>query len=143
MADVYLIPLTSGLADQYVTVELSGNPYRLRVLWNERGGYYSLSIYTVAGVAIVLGQKMVKNYPLMETHANDLLPDGELYYVLDAKRRPTFDDLATAGNLYYVADGTPEAILPSTVMIEADEQLGTTWDSSLTTWDGGDTTWDM
>jgi len=145
MVTVYKIPLSAGVSDQYISVELAGNPYRLRVTWNEVGGYWSLSIYTVADNPILLNIKMVKNWPLTDLFADDRLPSGELYFVQESGStlRPGFDELAVTHNLFFAEPDASSALVPSTVEVIADDQIGSVWDSQLSTWDGGSTEWDM
>ena len=119
MAALYKIELQPAAADQWVTTVLDGTPYRLRVLWNERGGYFALSIYTPEDDAILENVKMVKNYGLIQRFADIRLPSGELYFVQDngTSERPGFDDLATTHNLYYFQQDKAELPVPAKVVI--------------------------
>ncbi len=103
MALTQRIPLQPNTTDQLVRVELGGNPYILRILWNERGGYFSLTVMTADEAPIVVNVKMVKDYPLVKRFKNTLLPAGELYFVQEKGKsaRPTYADLETNFGLYY------------------------------------------
>ena len=103
MSLIQKIPLQHGTTDQSVSVELDGNPYILRVLWNERFGYFSLSVSAANGAAIVQNVKMVKNFPLVARFRNTLLPAGDLYFVQEkgAADRAAYSDLAVNFGLYY------------------------------------------
>ena len=103
MATLLKIPIQADLSDQTLNVELDGSPYILRVLWNERFGYFSFSMAGSDGLPILTNLKMVKNYPLIGRFKNDLLPSGEIYFVQEVgdEVRPTYDCLATNCNLYY------------------------------------------
>lgn len=144
MALIQKIPLNADTADQTVSIELGGNPYILRVMWNERFGYFSLSVNTIDNLPILTNIKMVKNYPLTAKFKNTLLPFGSFYFIEDRgfKPRALYEDLAVNYNLYYYEpDIEPTAeIVRDTV---AEVVIGTTWDSGFSTWDSGDTTWDM
>lgn len=138
------IPLQSDTTDQLVSVELGNNPYILQVLWNERFGYFSLSIFTANEQPILTNIKMVKNYPLTERFKNTLLPFGNLYFIQEKGNaaRPTYSDLATNFGLYYYeADVVPTAQPVREVVSEA--VIGTVWDSNLSIWDDGLTLWDQ
>ena len=137
------IPLLPATADQTLEIEIGGNPYILRVMWNERFGYFSLSISTADDEPVLTNIKMVKNYPLIGRFKNTLLPVGDFIFIQEkgTTGRPGYYDLATNYGLYYY-EMEQEAI--ATVALETPAALiGTTWDSGLTTWDGGDTLWDQ
>lgn len=142
MALIQKIPLIAGVADQRLGVELDGNPYRLRVVWNERFGYFSLTVMTADEVEILSNVKMVKNYPLTSRFRNTLLPTGSLYFVQEKGKAAEagFDDLGVSFGLYYYE---PDAVVTAQPVVTVSEAvLGTLWDSSLTTWDSGATVWD-
>lgn len=103
MALIQKIPLQPETTDQLVSVELDGNPYILRVLWNERFGYFSLSVSAADETPILMNVKMVKNFPLIRRFQNALLPAGDLYFVQENgfADRATYSDLATNFGLYY------------------------------------------
>ena len=103
MALIQKIPLQPETTDQLVSVELDGNPYILRVLWNERFGYFSLSVSAADETPILRNVKMVKNYPLIGRYKNTLLPAGDLYFVQEKGNadRAAYADLAVNFGLYY------------------------------------------
>lgn len=144
MALLQKIPLKTSTTDQLVTVELGGNPFILRVLWNERFGYYTLSISTLADVVLLENVKMVKNYPLIGRYKDTRLPFGDFYFVQEKAGfdRPGYDDLAVYFNLYYYeAD-----VVAATAVVEQTTTIppvGTSWDRLLTSWDSGSTLWDQ
>ena len=139
------IPLIPDATDQLVDVTLSDNPYTLRVLWNERGGYFSLSIFEREGAVIVENVKMVKNYPLIGRFKNTLLPVGDLYFVDNKNKnpRPLYTSIGTGDYslVYYVPDVVAEPVAVSAQAVAA--MSGSIWDSGLTVFDGGASTWDM
>lgn len=104
--DAYLIPLQNGVADQTLEIELSGNPYILRVLWNVNYEYWSLSIFTVDNEPILQNIKLVKNFNVLVDFKDLRLPPGGIYLLQERGNttRPQFDELGTTHNLYYVED---------------------------------------
>ena len=137
------IPLLPETTDQIVTVELDNRPFTFRILWNERFGYFSMSIFEANGTPIVQNLKMVKNYELLRRFKSTLLPFDELYFIQENGRvdRPGYSDLAVNFGLYYFE---PDIAVTPALVIEAPVvQLGTIWDSGLSTWDGGSSTWDQ
>jgi hypothetical protein len=145
MASIYQIPLLQDEPDQIVDIELDGNPYRLRVFWNDRFGYWALSVYTVSDVIILSAVKMVQDYPLIGRFADTRLPGGDLIFLREkgSALRPSYDDIGVTHNLYYYRPDAPAPALPAVVQPIAQDVIGTVWDSSLSTWDGGETDWDM
>ena len=144
MALIQKIPLQPETTDQLVSVELDGNPYILRVLWNERFGYFSLSVNAADDTPILTNIKMVKNYPLIGRFKSDLLPAGDIYFVQEKGNadRPGYSDLAVNFGLYYYeADAVVTAQPVRQAVPEA--VVGTVWDSNLSTWDTGSTLWDQ
>ena len=129
------IPLLQTTADQTLEIEIGGSPYILRVMWNERFGYFSLSISTADDEPILTNIKMVKNYPLIGRFKNTLLPDGDFIFLQEKGTigRPGYDDLETNYGLYYYE---MESATVDAVSLEPPAALiGTTWDSGTTLWD--------
>ena len=108
------ITLSSDTTDQTIDVVLSGEPYTLRILWNELFGYFSLSVLERAGDVIVENIKMVPNYPLIGRFKDIRLPVGDLYFYneqdIASGIRPSYFSIGTDatetkfGLLYYVPD---------------------------------------
>ena len=137
------IPLQPETSDQLVSVELDGNPYTLRVLWNERAGYFSLSVLTVDLQPILTNIKMVKNYDLTWRFKDTRLPFGNFYFVQENGKadRPGYSDLGVNFGLYYYE---PDVVITAQpVREQVQVAVGTIWDSGLTTWDTCDTLWDQ
>ena len=138
------IPLIADAPDQLLDVVLSGNPYTLRVLWNETHGYWALSIYEREGDVILSNIKMVKDYPLIGRFKDTRLPEGEIYFI-DTKgknTRPLFESIGTGDHvlIYHVPDAvttTEQTVITATAPVS-----GSIWDSGLTVFDGGASTWD-
>ncbi len=144
MATLEKIPLQTETSDQLVTIELGGNPYILRVLWNERFGYFCFSILESDSTPIIVNIKMVKNYPLLATHKDIRLPIGDFYFIQEKGKaeRPGYSDIGVSFGLYYYEPDIQVTAQPERQEVAA-PILGTTWDSSLTIWDSGDTLWDQ
>lgn len=144
MSLIQKIPLATETTDQTISVELGGNPYRLRVLWNERYGYFSLSVNTSDDQPILTNIKMVKNYDLTSRFKDVRLPYGALFFVQEkgSKARPIYEDLGVNFNLYYYepdAESQPVQVLEQV----SDAVIGSIWDSGLSSFDGGSSVWDQ
>lgn len=136
------IPLIAGQADQTLDVTLDDLPYTLRVLWNERFGYWSLSINEKDGDAILTNIKMVNNYPLLKRFKR-LPMIGELYFIHRGGKtyRPTFDDIGT--NTYGLYYYDPEALPDNPVPLLPIGSSVSIWDNGNSIWDGGASNWDV
>jgi hypothetical protein len=144
MALIQKIPLQSETTDQTVGVELDNNIYNLRVLWNERFGYFSLSVLTADEQPILTNIKMVKNYPLIGRFKDIRLPFGDFYFIQEkgSSTRPSYSDLLVNFNLYYHEADQLIASQPVREQV-AEPIIGTIFDSGLTDWDSGATLWDQ
>lgn len=101
--NIQRIPLTPNVVDQQITVILDNNPYLLRVVWNERFKYFSLSLFQTSGEPIVTGIKMVAMYNLTFRFVDDHMPIGDLYFIREkgSYKRPAFEDLGVTTFLWY------------------------------------------
>ena len=145
------IPLLSDTTDQSIDVVLSGEPFTLRVLWNELFGYFSLSILERGGTVIIENIKMVPDYPLIGRFKDIRLPVGDLFFyneqAVQSGIRPSYFSIGADatetkfGLLYYVPDEVTEV---STVSVSTAAPVsGSVWDSGLTVFDGGSSVWDQ
>lgn len=109
MTILFEIPLLPNSADQTLDITIDTIPYTMRVLWNVRFEYFSLSIYEKGGDAILTNVKMVPYFPLVGIYRR--LPFvGDLYFLhRGGKRyRPGYDDIGgSAYGLYYYDPETP------------------------------------
>lgn len=137
------IPLLTDATDQILKITLDGNPYILRVLWNDRFEYFSLSMSEADETPILTNIKMVKNYPLTKRFKDTRLPFGSLYLIQEkgTSDRPAYSDLGGAYALYYYEADAAVTAQPVRGVSSA-PAVGTMWDSELTTWDTGSTVWD-
>lgn len=138
------IQLLSDSSDQTFNIELGGNPYILRVLWNERYGYFSLSINTAYDSPILTNIKMVKNYDLTSRFKDLRLPVGGLYFVHEKGNsdRCGYDEIGINYNLYYYEPDADEAVVQVFEQVSM-PVIGSAWDSLLSEWDGGSSLWDQ
>ncbi len=109
------IPLLPQTTDQVVNVEIDDTSYILRVLWNERFGYFALTVSTADDVPIVSNVKMVKNYPLVGKFKDPLLPFGDFFFVQESGTidRPGYDDMGVSFFLYYYEPDVEPAVAPT------------------------------
>lgn len=137
------IQLLSDSSDQTFSIELGGNPYILRVLWNERFGYFSLSINTADDEPILTNIKMVKNYDLTSRFKDLRLPFGGLFFVQEKgnSARCGYDEIGINYNLYYYEPDPEEAVVQVFEQVSV-PVIGSVWDSALSEWDSGSSAWD-
>ena len=146
MTTLYKLAVSTETPDQVFSTTLSGNPYRIRLTWNVRFGYWSLSLFEADETPIFQGIKLVENYPLMMRYQDTRLPTGQLMAIRESgtNTRPGFDELGVNVNLYYYEpDAIASAPAINVIAAETTATIGTLWDSGLTEWDAGATTWDM
>lgn len=60
---------------------MDGTKYKLRMLWNSSGGYWTLSIRSESGTSLLEGIKIVPNYPLLRQYHRPNVPPGELMVI--------------------------------------------------------------
>lgn len=75
------IPLDPELPAYEFTIDLDGRVYRLGFAWNARAGAWSMDLGTEAGEPLVMGLKVVANWPLLDRYADPRLPPGVLMSV--------------------------------------------------------------
>lgn len=133
------IPLTPNSADQRLDVTIADIPLTLRILWNERFGYWSLSVAYIDGEAILTNIKMVNNTPLTWRYRK--LPfAGDFFFVHKSGKtyRPTYDDVGGEYGLFYY---DPETALDLPVPAAPRGSTQSIWDGGNTIWDGGASNW--
>lgn len=62
-------------------VQLDGRAYVLRGQYNGRSDQWTLDILTRTGEPIVLGKRLVLDYPLLRFETDPRLPPGEMWVV--------------------------------------------------------------
>lgn len=103
------IPLVPNAADQQMDITLENQPITIRLLWNTRFEYWSLTLRERDGADLVTNVKMVNNYPLIGRFRKWTLK-GDFYFLSRSGSiaRPTFDDVATEEyQLFYYNPETP------------------------------------
>lgn len=80
--------------------------------WNDRGGFWTLSIRTPAGASLLEGVKVVPNYPLLKSYHKPGIPPGELLVITaDTKQTVGRDDFtAGAATLVYATEDEVNAV---------------------------------
>lgn len=86
---------------------LSGRDYVLRFDWNQRDGYWMLSLLEPNGEPIITGVKLVADWPLLQGRLEALRPPGELLVVdsIEPHADPGFADLGERHALIYIEPG--------------------------------------
>jgi hypothetical protein len=134
------IPLLAGRSNQYADVTIGGIPFTIRMLWNEWGGYWSLSLAELNGPDLLVNIKCVVNYPLTgRFQALGLAGDLYLIHGNGLTYRPTFEDIG--GNTYGLYYYEPESVADLPLPIPPIGMLGSIWDDGATEWDGGESVW--
>lgn len=111
----YEIPLVPNTTDQTLDIAIEGIPYTLRVLWNERFQFFTLTIRERGGDDILTGVKMVPYFGLVSRYRK--LPfNGDLYFIHRAGKtyRHGFTDIGgdAYGLFYYDPEVAPVYPLP-------------------------------
>lgn len=134
------IPLIAGRSNQYADVTIGGIPFTIRMLWNEWGGYWSLSLAEFNGPDLLVNVKCVPNFPLTGRFQRLGLA-GDLYLIHSAGQtyRPTFDDIG--GNTYGLYYYDPETAADLPLPIPPIGTTGSIWDGGESAWDGGGSVW--
>lgn len=79
---VLLVPTSPGVPYYSQTTKLDGRDYLLRFAFNEREAAWRLSILEPDETPLLLGLKLVANWPLLRHYHHDpRLPPGELMVV--------------------------------------------------------------
>ena len=101
------VPTRTDLGAYTLQVELDALVYRLAFQFNDREGFWYLSIADESGVAIRSGIKVVVNTPLLRLIANEDAPPGELLAVdTTDDSEPGLTDLGEAALLTYIEEAS-------------------------------------
>ncbi|QAX92343.1 structural protein [Pantoea phage vB_PagM_LIET2] len=102
-----------GETDQWIDETFGATPVSLRIKWNERFQFFTVSIYDRQRAPLIEGIKLSRDYPLIHTYQ---LPgiDGELYCYRSYgdKEKPAFDSFPDEFFLVYI-DADDIALLGS------------------------------
>ena len=132
------IPLINS-PDQTLDITLDNVPYTLRVLYNERFGYFSLTVSEKDGDVLLSNIKMVNNYPLVGRYQR-LIMKGDLYFIHKGNKttRPTLDEIGIEYGLYYY---DAEDVIVYPVPNSPTGSTQSVWDGGNTIFDGGSSNW--
>jgi hypothetical protein len=84
-----IIPIKDN-PNHSITIELESTIYQLVFRFNTVNEFWTMDILTEDGVALLNGIKIVPNYPLIFTHKNSLLPNGDfIAQIADSSARIT------------------------------------------------------
>lgn len=103
---VLIIPVRKAQSHQRFQVELDRVTFNLTLHWNQREGYWYLTVADSAGAAIASGLKIVANWPLLRRIASHTAPKGEIM-ALDPTGKlgdPGLEDLGSTFPLVYLEE---------------------------------------
>ena len=89
----YTIIEVPDLNDSMSRVVLNGKAYLIRFTWNDRGGFWKFGLYDTQSQPIVIGIKLVANFPLNVFYGVTQLPDG-VFGVMTRQERIGRSDFA-------------------------------------------------
>lgn len=99
---LFEIPLLPDSADQTLDITLDEVPYTLRILWNVRFEYYSLSISERNGDMIIENIKLVADFLLVQRFQRLKIKGEILVLPRNDKSEPiTFESLSRNHGLFY------------------------------------------
>jgi hypothetical protein len=99
------VPVPDGSEyDVRQTVDFDGTEYRMRFLWNTRGGYWVLTV-TLGRSIVIANRPIVFDYDLFNRATEDRPPGALICTALGpGADTPGLFDLGTVAKLYYVTD---------------------------------------
>ena len=71
-----IIPIKDN-PNHTILIELESTIYKLAFKYNTTKVFWTMDIYTENDVLLLSGVKIVPNYPLIFSHKNSLLPNGD------------------------------------------------------------------
>lgn len=72
----YIIIEVPDLNDSISRIVLLGKQYQLRFTWNDTGGFWSFGLIDSLGAPLLIGTKIVPQFPLNLFYGTDNLPLG-------------------------------------------------------------------
>lgn len=98
------IDLVPEFPDQKINVVLDDFSATLRIQWNERYGFWTLSIYTRDQQPVIEGVKMVRDFPLLQgLHLQQFTGDFVFLRINGGKDRPDIMSPGDDFQLLYVS----------------------------------------
>jgi hypothetical protein len=99
----YEIPLSPE--PQRFSIDLGGELYQLRVMWNKDAQAWMLDIQSDGGIDLLLGAPLVPGLDILRQYPQLLIPGALIVQTdHDAEAVPTFDNLGVTGRLYFVTE---------------------------------------
>lgn len=106
------IDFQSGFPDQTADIAIGNQTYTIRVKWNERFEFWSMSIYDREAGPIATGIRMVRDYPMI-SHLSLSQFDGDFVFLrtFGDKDAPAFESLGGDYTLIYVSGDEIDAVI--------------------------------
>jgi hypothetical protein len=92
---------------------LDGTQYKVRMLWNDYGKFWTLSLRTAENISLLEGVKAVPDFPLLFPYHRPGIPPGELMVVTMDTTIQTVNRSGFANSkaiLYYITEAELNAI---------------------------------
>lgn len=89
----YTIIDVPDMNDSVSRIVLDGKQYQIRFTWTETGAFWTFGLLDSLGNPLLIGVKIVPNFPLNLFYPNDKLPNG-FFAVLTEKSRIARSDFA-------------------------------------------------
>lgn len=100
-----------GESDQTVNEVLDGTPVILRFKWNTRFSFWSMSIYDRQGEPLLMGIKLVRDFPLLDRlNLTNIPGDFTLVRLFGDWDYPRFDSLPEEGAIVWWSPEEIEAV---------------------------------
>ena len=96
----YIVIEVPDMNDSISRIVLLGTQYQIRFTWNETGAFWTFGLYDSLGEPLLVGVKIVPNFPLNLFCASDKLPNG-IFAALTEQNRIGRTDF-TAGKAKFV-----------------------------------------
>lgn len=110
-----LISFQSGLPDQTSDVAIGSDTYTVRVKWNYRFSFWSMTIYDRDSEVVIAGVRMIRDSALLKgLHIPGIDGDFAFIRTYGDKEEADFDSLGADFSLYYVTRDEIDAELSST-----------------------------
>lgn len=109
-----IIGFESGFVDQLSDVSIGNQTFTIRVKWNERFGFWSMSIYDRESSPIATGLRMVRNSSLIGFLGLSQF-DGDFIFIRNYgdKDEADFESIGGDFTLVYVSGDEIDAIVSS------------------------------
>lgn len=114
---MYRIPLFDAPHQKFITT-LDGGQYQLELMWNTRGEYWVMNIYTYEGTPLVTGIRLSISYELIRQYRGIELPPGAMYLYREAAPYVEVDRET-------LLDGTVDLIYVTEAEWESGVRMGT------------------